>query len=741
MTTVLVTCLSALLLHNGLVHAQKAPNWGEIECDMSITDRFPAGERYEGYNRWYTFKPLFPSPLRRTVVISTCIEDKDGSVAANVANPLYQTDSPLSTGISRPSADNLDNCGDNEIGYTYTFDLGDSFAGNNWEIGVSYSDSNNDYLGGRYKLSVQCLEPEKPDALFYKSTNVTQVRTASVDGSISCGVSVPLDVSTDILWLEYEVTDWAQQLLFTTCDTTGSDTRYYDSENNRYPGTTSSRHVLRLQYWDFELRTRLDGGWQTEVIGTSTSSCTNAFVSSDVYDQSEPTVTDVLRLSPGKYYVGVNVSTPAYDGTAVLTMLCWDNDAVALPGNTEWPTDAPTPEPTPYPTDPPTTSSPTMPTTAIPTRALGSPTEEPTPQPTMYPTTVLSQPWGAAGRTHLEGHLACGIYHHGSIKKRHSNYYLLTVLDTLTYTAFDLCMDDVTDFDAGIRLYRYDGPVGSTEWTYIDQDTSYCQSIERSSLSAGLYAVVVYGTDEDESAGDYIVRMNCGELEAENNAAKVMEVANTSAPTPAPVGIHDITIGKGGERAGDISCGLIVEGDVPARSRDFHKFEVIGGSVEWVRFSTCEETSFNNYLFVYEYDNHTGHEYYAWNLWENSIGFAYDDDTTCNELTMYNLPNGVYYVDIEGVNYYFDHGQYTIKMDCSDDSNVRAASSYNEYKTALAWYFYLLIAIGVVLFCACIVGLVCWCKKSKGGDGDGGAEEQTEMQPPPNNTEPGEFHQ
>ncbi len=55
-------------------------------------------------------------------------------------------------------------------------------------------------------------------------------------------------------------------------------------------------------------------------------------------------------------------------------------------------------------------------------------------------------------------------------------------------------------------------------------------------------------------------------------------------------------------------CGVTIEGSTSSQRGDFHKFTVISPGIDWVKFDTCDATSFKNYLFLYDYWNQTGHE-------------------------------------------------------------------------------------------------------------------------------------
>merc|ERR1712154_653905 len=199
----------------------------------------------------------------------------------------------------------------------------------------------------------------------------------------------------------------------------------------------------------------------------------------------------------------------------------------------------------------------------------------------------------------------------------------------------------------------------------------------------------------------------------------VQPVSETASPTPAPTGVAPIPA-KDGRIVGDISCGITVTGETSAQRGDFHKFTVTGEGVDWVKFDTCDETSFNNYLFVYDHWNQTGHE--QWNYGRDySIGFHFEHRTTCNSLTMHDLSPGVYYVNIDGFNYYFDYGTYTINMECSDSGSVQKASNFEEYRPGLEWWAILLIILAVLLCCGCICFGAFYYKKKKDAENGGGS--------------------
>jgi len=96
---------------------------------------------------------------------------------------------------------------------------------------------------------------------------------------------------------------------------------------------------------------------------------------------------------------------------------------------------------------------------------------------------------------------------------------------------------------------------------------------------------------------------------------------------------------------------------------------------------------------------------------------------------MHDLTPGVYYVNIDGFNYFFDYGRYTLGMQCSDSSAVQAAQNYEEYSTGLEWWAILLIVLACLLCCGCIIGGVFLYRKKQasGGGGAAGSEQKTEM--------------
>jgi hypothetical protein len=298
----------------------------------------------------------------------------------------------------------------------------------------------------------------------------------------------------------------------------------------------------------------------------------------------------------------------------------------------------------------------------------------------------------------------------------------------------DTCKDDLTAFDNCVSLERLDR-YGDGSWdSWYDSCSGYsCQVFGtpygQSGLQPGHYRLGISGQSDrlntytrnvDEDHGEYVLRMTCGE----GYEDYVVAVTDTAAPTPAPTGLFEIPA-RDGRLVGDIGCGVTLEGETSARSGDFHRFTVIKGGVDWVKFDTCDETSFKNFLFVWELYNQTGHEHYQYGR-DNSLGWTYNDDSTCNEITMNDLPEGTYYVNIEGYNYFFDYGQYTLHMECSDNSAVAGASDYNEYKTGLLWWVILLIVLACLCFCGCVIGLIFYCKK-RGGIGGGAPSAESEM--------------
>eukprot|EP01083_Nonionella_stella_P025727 70871_1 len=683
-------------------NAQYAPQWGSISCDTSLTDWFPPGSEYTGYNRYYTLTTAYPTLVRRNVKISTCTEDSPVTISANFQGSasLRRTSNPTSTITTNDDA----NCEEGEIGITYTWtDLPED----DFEIGINNGDSS----GGKYKLSVECIEPSTPTPDQLKDTNVTQTFEYRNDfirqGSkkISCGVNAldTIQSGDDTDWYEFTITQYAQEIWFTTCIPENAQ----DGTSNGFPvpPTRVSNHRLRYRYWSFDDRN--PDGWLVQSSNTG-STCTNLQIG-DAYAFSSSS--NIKKLSPGTNYIGVErTGQTDTDVNYALSMMCWNNDAVA---NAIAGTDYVT-----------ATYNPTMsPVTSSPTVASPTANNPQTSTPTTYPTVTFDGIWDRVKKTMNMGQISCGIHQHNMLAKKHSDYYIFQVLsggsggDTLVY--FDTCMNDLTRFHNRLTLYEYNGGDDFSSVYNVSSTTKYCNTMSLD-LSPNIYYIEISGESKLEDWGEYVLRMGCGYMESDT----VTAVSVTDAPTPSPTGVADIPA-KDGRVVGDIMCGVTVEGTTSSQRGDFHKFTVIAGGIDWVKFDTCESTSFNNYLFIYDYWNQTAHEQWNYNS-HNSIGFHYEDDTTCNEMTMNDLVPGVYYVNIDGYNYYFDHGEYTITMSCSDNSAIKSTSNFTEYSAGLPWWAILLIVLAILICCGGIIFIVCYMKrKGDGGSNSGGG--QTEM--------------
>eukprot|EP01083_Nonionella_stella_P276703 940343_1 len=98
-------------------------------------------------------------------------------------------------------------------------------------------------------------------------------------------------------------------MVFATCvpDTT-----------TRYDGTTITAHDLRVYRWDYAV----DRQWE---LITSDSAVASSCATIELGEARDDDETD--RLSPGKYYVRVDLSS-GIGGAYVLSMACWNNGAV-----------------------------------------------------------------------------------------------------------------------------------------------------------------------------------------------------------------------------------------------------------------------------------------------------------------------------------------------------------------------------------------------------------------------------
>eukprot|EP01083_Nonionella_stella_P130814 397094_1 len=702
--------------------------WDETvyECGSVISGKFPEGNdihSYTSYYRYYKLSLSYPTWLPRDVWINTCIDDRRTNtdpqhmtVEAIPSTKLYDDDdTPYDNGglndYLSPSY-----CDSGEIGRIskwHDVPEGDYFFGIQ-----SLSDG-----GGAYRAKIMCSDSSMypiPDDDDFESTNITKPFTYNQtwydrgEKRISCGVSaygtVNASEENSNDYYEYEVTDWPQEMVFTTCvpDTT-----------TRYDGTTITAHYLRVYRWDYG-----DRQWE-EIDSNSANSLGCATIELGEARDDDQTA----RLSPGKYYVNVE-RWSGIGGAYVLSMACWNNGAVK-PATLGTDYTAATYEPTPAPvtiTAPPTWATPTA-----------NPASTTTLSPSYAPSVSFGGEYSNTRKAIEMDTISCGIYRHDTLERKRSHWYKFEVNTVgLPWYGFDTCKDDATKFNACLQMWYLST---NGDWiTWGSSDCSYCNNVySASSLSARIYAIEIYGQTKETDYGEYIVRMECPE-EVVDRPWTVP--AGTSEPTPSPTGVAEIPP-MDGNIAGDISCGLTITGNTKKRNGDFHKFKVIGGGIEWVKFDTCQATEFKNYLFVYDYYNHTGHEYWAHynGASGNSLSYHYEDDSTCNALTMNDLTPGTYYVNIDGYNWFFDHGSYTITMTCSDSSAIEGASNYTEFDPGLKWWHILLIILGSLLLIGCIVGAVIYCKKKKASDAGGSSGDQPgsqEMAPPP---PPGETQQ
>eukprot|EP01084_Bolivina_argentea_P003103 5795_1 len=139
----------------------------------------------------------------------------------------------------------------------------------------------------------------------------------------------------------------------------------------------------------------------------------------------------------------------------------------------------------------------------------------------------------------------------------------------------------------------------------------------------------------------------------------------------------------------DISCGLTVKGyaeDGHAYSYEFVTNSNIGSDT-MVSFSTCDTNKAKqNGLSVqqYKYLNYTPYIQDEFGYWEgikhNSL-YANDyknKDASCNYLELNNILSNTHYIATIAIPYWL-HGEYTIYMDCSDNSAINEPLEYQEY--------------------------------------------------------------
>ena len=187
----------------------------------------------------------------------------------------------------------------------------------------------------------------------------------------------------------------------------------------------------------------------------------------------------------------------------MLSQLCWDDNSVrAVIEGSDY--TAATMEPT----GSPTTANPTHSPTSRPTPTN---TTEPTGSPTSVPTLTFAGEYDNTRKALGMGTISCGIHRQGTLQRKRSNWYTFEVLNALSFWALDTCLNDQTKFDACLKLYKLDGD----EYELEESTCDYCgfTDDDNTYLSTGQYAIEIYGDDQDEDYGDYILRMGCDLLE------------------------------------------------------------------------------------------------------------------------------------------------------------------------------------------------------------------------------------
>ncbi len=306
---------------------------------------------------------------------------------------------------------------------------------------------------------------------------------------ISCGVSAwgKID-SGDGDYYQLTITDYAQEIIFTTCtpETAQEDSTRVEPDGN----TLNGDYKLIYYYWDFDQRAT--GGWQTVSI-TNSANCQTLTIGT-AYSISS---TALKQLSPGTYYIGIDRTGNAPNAEYyVLSMMCWDNDAVANAVAV-----------TNYIT---ATWSPTQsPNTAAPTTASPTTNNPQTPSPTTYPTITFSGVYDKLKKIMDMGEISCGIHQHDTLGKKKSNYYMFEVTQSNTQVYFDTCMNDLTKFDAVLQLWEYKENSNHFDEMGFGSYRGYC-NIVKIELQANIYYIEIYGSDKKEEFGEYILRMGCG---------------------------------------------------------------------------------------------------------------------------------------------------------------------------------------------------------------------------------------
>lgn len=179
-------------------------------------------------------------------------------------------------------------------------------------------------------------------------------------------------------------------------------------------------------------------------------------------------------------------------------MLCWDVDTVkAVDPATDY---VPA---TVSPTEEPTTAFPTRTVTVRPTPVN---TSDPTMSPSAQPTMTFDGVYNNIKKAQEIDTISCGVHRHDVLERKQSNWYKFEVLADLRFWAFDTCLNDQTKFTSCLRLYELDGD----EYDLSRSTCSYCGfTDEESTLTAGHYAIEIYGSNRFEEYGEYILRMGC----------------------------------------------------------------------------------------------------------------------------------------------------------------------------------------------------------------------------------------
>ena len=155
-----------------------------------------------------------------------------------------------------------------------------------------------------------------------------------------------------------------------------------------------------------------------------------------------------------------------------------------------------------------------------------------------------------------------------------------------------------------------------------------------------------------------------------------------------------ISMAHAGNIESNISCGIVIKGQ---RKEDekYYEFNIVNDEImDWISFSTCDQTSFNPILSLYFFDGRLKLDEAAYS-YPNGYHVDVKDGSNCVVMNATNLRTGKYYV---GINNLHDTGnQFTMNMQCSDDDAVVEATDYNCWDCESTGRLTGVIIVGIIL--------------------------------------------